>query len=163
MPRNAPAATAAVTVTLVSFHFIDRNGDKFTSSYKTDAAVTAAQIEAAAAAYSTGTQALLYKISKTTEWAGTPVASSADVAASRDSVQDQIRVLMKTPDGLSQAAILPAPYEGLLADGSDNPDTADTRYTDWRDAVEAMLPNAYEPVTVRFVQRHETNKAVPAG
>lgn len=162
MPRNAPAATAAANSIIVSFHMIDRNGDKKATSYRVAATTTNAQIEAAAAKLSAATQALLYKISRTEEWAGLPTASSAAPAASRDSVQDLINVLFKTVTGQAQSAYIPAPYEGLLANDGDNVDVSDTRYTEWLTSIEIMLANAYEPLTARYVQRRETNKAVPA-
>lgn len=161
MARTVPDIEAGATQVRASWTYVDKSGDQRSESLLCDPAVTDATLEAATEALGNATNANLYKFTKSTVWKAVKSTTPA-VAQRKDSVWDQFTVLYQTPGGESQDYAMPAPVMGMFVGETDNPDVASSIFSTARNALEACLNNAYEPVQVRFVERKEINKAVPA-
>lgn len=162
MARNAPDVSAVgATYTLLSFSFIDDSGKKKAKSIKADPAVTDAQIQALAVALGNGTNAVLYKVEKSLVWRAAPDSSLA-VDAEQNSVADEVIITFQKNDGTTQRIGIPAPIEGMMDGDSNNVNIAAATYTAVRDAAEAVMENAYEPVSTRYNQHRQINQRRPA-
>lgn len=158
--RTVPDIEGAVTKVELSIRYIDNAGKKRAVSARIAAATTDATVEALVEALSDATSANIWRVDLSRVWAGLPTASTVD--AEQNSVWDQGIILFKTADGLAQDIFLPALVEGAMDGDSNNIDTSAVVYTTARDAWEAALANGFEPISARYTQRSEFNKAVPA-
>jgi hypothetical protein len=161
MARTAPDVEGTVTQTRVSWRFIDVSGDRRAVSLICDPAITNATLEAATEAIGEATNANLWEVTRTQVWGSLPVASAA-AAEREDTVYNNIVILYKAPGGDSRDFFIPAPVHGMFVGETDNVNNASSIYETVRDTVEACLTNAFEPVTARYTERREINKAVPA-
>jgi len=161
MPRTAPAVTGAATAAIVSFRFIDANQTLSSYSLRTTVALaTGALVEAVAAALAAASNSSLYGVHIASVWETVPNPVNA-VDESRPSVYDNIVELFKDPaTGASQDAFIPAPIDGVFETGTQNVNIGATEYIDFSNAVNALLPSAYVPVSARFSERRKTYKRV---
>lgn len=157
MPRTAPAITGAATAALVSFRFIDANQSITSYSLRTTVALaTGALVEAVAAALAAASNASLYGVHVASVWETVPNPVSA-VDESRPSAYDNVVELFKDPaTGAAQDAFIPAPIDGLFNTGTQQVNIGSTEYIDFSNAVNALLPSAYVPVSARFSERRKT-------
>lgn len=153
--------SAAPSFVRLSVRMMGADGEKRSVSLEIDAAATDIQINAYVDAIQAATNATVYEVSKQLVESANPVESNAD-AETFQSVYANVVLLAKDPVARkSQNAFLPAP-DGIMVLDGDVVDTADPLYTAWRDAAMAVLPAAYDPVTVRYTERRDKNDAVPA-
>lgn len=89
-----PAPTGAATGTGATLHLIDASGDQWAEALPLPAAATQAQIGVIASAYQAASNASLWKISVTREWAGDKDTDNA-VAAYRAAVESGINLLYR--------------------------------------------------------------------
>jgi hypothetical protein len=159
MPRTAPTYTGTPTYVVVSFRFIDANGDKTSSSYiTTSARATVAAIEAMAAALAAASNANLYDIVVESHDDGSPSSSSATDAL-RESANDVIITLVRDPASRkTQEVEIPAPLETLFIAGGNKVDTTDTLYQAVNTAADTLLPAAYVFISTRFSQHRKLSE-----
>lgn len=162
MSRTVPDVEQDVSRVTLSVHYMDESGAQTTCSVNADPDVTAASMEALVAALAVVTNANIWAISRTQWWGGI-ASSTGAVSAEQNSVADNVVILYKTLQGDSQDVWLPAPIEGIMNGNLNQPNPASALLITAKDAWEAVLPNAYEPVTMRYSQHKQTNKKVPAG
>jgi hypothetical protein len=157
MARTAPAITGAATGVLISWRYIDANATKNSFSLKTTVALaTPALIEAVSAAVGAASNANLYEVQVASYWADTPDPVAA-VDESRPSVYDNIVELFKDlSTGAAQDAYIPAPIDALFNTGTQDVDLDSAEFIAFSNAVNALLPTAYIPVSVRFTERRKT-------
>lgn len=159
--RSAPTVDGSPTFIQVGVRLVDSRGDLRTVSLRVAAGTLPASIEAMVAALQVATNASVYEVQVTERYATNPLASNADNSVF-ESVYDNIAINFKNQStGAQQTAFIPAPIGGLVLDG-DEVATVIPAYSDFRDAVDAILDTAYEPVTARFTERREKNDSVPA-
>lgn len=161
MARTAPDVEGSATKTRISWTFLDISGDQRSVSLLCDPAITNDTIEAATEALGEATNANLYQVSKTIIWGAVKSAAGA-VGEREDSVFNNIVILYQSAGGDSRDMFIPAPVHGMFVGETDNVNAASTIFATVRDTVEACLTNAFEPVTARYTERKEINKAVPA-
>lgn len=161
MPRTAPTYTGTPTYLIVSFHFIDANGQLATTPYLTTTArATVANIEAMAEALGAASNANLYDISTTAHTAANASAAAA-TEAPRESAKDVIVTLVREPTSRqTQEVEIPAPLDSLFVPGSNTIDPSVTEYQDVNTAANALLPDAYTFVSARFSERRKLNEKV---
>lgn len=161
MPRTAPAYTGTPTYVIVSFHFIDANGQLETTPYiTTTARATAANVEAMAEALSDASNANLYDITYTTHTAGAASAATA-IEEPRESAKDVIVTLVREPTTRqTQEVEIPAPLDSLFVPGGNIVDPTQTLYQAVNTAANALLPDAYTFVSTRFSERRKLNQKV---
>jgi len=159
MPRTAPTWDGTPNYVIVSYHWIDANGRKTTTPYITTLArATTANIEAMAAALVVASNANLWNISLELVEDGTPSATTA-LDASRESANDYINTLVRDPvSRKTQEVSIPAPKDALFAPESDTVDVSNTDYQDVNAAANALLPDAYTFISVRFSEHRATGK-----
>jgi len=161
MPRTAPAYTGTPSYAVISFRFIDANGSKTSTSYITTIArATAPNIDAMADALALTSNANLYDIVLETHTEGAATASTA-LDASRESANDFINTLVRDPvSRKTQEVAIPAPLDALFVAGTNVPDVTNTLYQDVNTAANALLPDAYVFVSVRFSEHRKLNSKV---
>lgn len=161
MPRTAPAVTGAATSALVSFSFIDANQNIVSWSLRTTVALaTGANVEAVAAALGAASNASLYGVKIASEWATVPNAVNA-VDAPYSSAYDNVVELFKDiTSGAAQDGFIPAPLDALMTTGTTQVDLENEEFIAFSNAVNALLPAAYVPVSARLSERRKTYKRV---
>lgn len=159
MPRTAPAITGAATAALVSFRFIDANQNIVSWSLRTTVALaTGALVEAVAAAVAAASNASLYGVHISSVWETVPNPVNA-VDAPYSSAYDNVVELFKDPaTGAAQDAFIPAPLDALMNTGTTQVDPGNTDFIAFSNAVNALLPSAYVPVSSRLSERRKTYK-----
>jgi hypothetical protein len=161
MAKQAPAATGAVTYYHIAYRFIDASGDRRTvSSDVLTADYTAIKAEALAVALGANSNASLFETNVKQVWASVPDKDNA-VNAPKDSVFDNIVILLKNATNQSINYFLPAPDDTLLVgDGAaDEIDPAEQGLADILAAILA-LHAGYSVVSARYTERREINQAV---
>ncbi len=156
MPRTAPTYTGTPTYVVVSFRFIDANGDKTSESFITTAArATTAAIEAMAAALAAASNANLYDIVVESHDDGAPSAAAATDAL-RESGNDWIITLVRDPSSRkTQEVGIPAPVEAMFIVGKNDVDVANGLYQAVNTAADTLLPAAYVFISTRFSQHRK--------
>lgn len=159
MPRTAPAITGAATGVLVSWRYIDANQSLGSFSLRTTVALaTGALVEAVTAAIAAASNASVYEVVIGTFWGTTPNSVDA-VDESRPSVYDNIVELFKDiASGAAQDAFIPAPIDALFDTGTQIVSLDSDEFIAFSNAVNALLPAAYVPTSVRFTERRKTYK-----
>lgn len=158
MPRTAPTYTGTPTYVVVSYRWIDANGRLNSTPYITTLArATTANIEAMAAALAAASNASLYDIVLETHSAGAMSSANA-VEESRESVNDHVNTLARDPvSRKTQEVDIPAPIDAMFIEGTDVVDWENnTVYQAVNSAANALLPDAYEFVSVRFSEHRKT-------
>lgn len=157
--RTAPAITGAQTYDTVTFRFIDENEKEYSDTFRIDAATTAVELEAVAAAVQLASNGSLYDVVRSSAWRGAKNAANA-LSAVHESVADKIRLSMvELSSGAYEQAYIPAPLETLVGDGG-VVDITQVAYTTWRDAVLAAVPTTFVGLNTEFVQYSQRNDAV---
>jgi hypothetical protein len=161
MPRTAPEYTGTPSYVTVSFRWIDANGNKESTPYITTLArATTGNIEAMADALVAASNANLYDIVLETHTEGAPTATTA-VDAPRESANDFINTLVRDPvSRKSQEVAIPAPIDAMFQPESNIVDVANTTYQAVNTAANALLPDAYTFISVRFSQHRKINAKV---
>lgn len=161
MPRTAPTYTGTPTYVIVSFRFIDANGGLASTPYiTTPARATTANIEAMAEALGAASNANLYDI-VVEEHTGATASASAAAEDPRESANDVINTLVREPSTRqTQEVVIPAPLDSLFVAGSNTVDPSQTLYQDVNTAANALLPDAYAFVSVRFSEHRKINSKV---
>lgn len=159
MPRTAPAITGAATAAIVSWRYIDANQTLNSFSLRTTVALaTGALVEAVTAALAAASNASIYEVVIGASWATTPNPVNA-VDETRPSVYDNIVELFKDiASGAAQDAFIPAPIDGLFETGTQVVNIGSAEFIAFSNAVNALLPTAYVPVSARFSERRKTYK-----
>lgn len=160
MPATFPTT---VTYRALSIALIDGSGDKRSVSMRVRGDITEAQALAVATALGAASQANVYEVTLGDVYAAAPDAGDA-LDFERDSVYENIVILFKNiATGQTQNAFIPAPVPATMVGETDTPDTDNALYEAFRDAVDAALPAAFEPISARYTERREINDArVPA-
>lgn len=160
--RTAPSISATDPVYIaISFHLIDAGGDKRSVSLKANPTnATDANIEDAAAKLQTASNASVWKVEVSEIYAGAASAANADDSVF-ESVYDNVVILYKDDTvPVSQNGFVPAPIGSMISD--DVVDTTNTTYTDIRDALETLLNDDYQAISVRYTERRDKNDSIPA-
>jgi len=158
MPRTAPTIDGTPLYKMVSLSLIDVSGDLRAISNMFLPTVTAAQIEAWVAGYALETNANIYAVRVTDEYAAVALASDA-IQAPQNSVTHNIVVLLKNNVKESEEMFLVAPNRTNFVGDTDNPDPASIN--------SALL---FEPLvfggkviaSYRYTDRTQKNAAVKA-
>lgn len=159
MPRTAPDVNGTPVTRLISFRFIDAQGDTRAVSVRaTPADATNAEIEALADALAAKTNAALYSVVVSEEYASVPDADDATDAVV-NSARSNIVITAKNALGDLRQTFLPAPIEAMFISGTDTP-IVDSNYTDLFTAFLGVLPAGFEIVSVRYTERREVNERV---
>ena len=161
MPRTAPTYTGTPTYVIVSYRFIDANGDLASTPYiTTPARATTANIEAMAVALGAASNANLYDIVVETH-TGANASSAAADEEPRESANDVINTLVREPTTRqTQEVVIPAPLDSLFVAGSNTVDPSVTEYQAVNTAANNLLPDTYGFVSVRFSEHRKINAKV---
>lgn len=163
MTRTAPTiADGTQNITKASFRFIDNRGDLRTVTVEAEDGVgLIANVEAVSAALAAGSNANLYSVKISYEWASTASASAANNDP-MESVYDNVVINYKDITiNKQQSTYIPAPLSAIVGDG-DKVVTTNVLYTAVRGAYETLIGLSYTPVTARFTERREKNDSTPA-
>jgi hypothetical protein len=160
MPRTGLPTIVLTTPDYVnvSFRYIDSNGVKDSFSIRTTVArATAAAIEGVVAAVAAASNAFLYKVEVQSVFqAGTASPSNA-LDAIKPNAKDVIERLQTDPaSGKSQYGYIPAPLDAIFIPTTNEVDIENSLYTDFEEAIDLLLPAAYNPVSVRFAEHKLT-------
>lgn len=159
MPRTAPTVNGTPASKLVSYRFVDAQGDTRAVSHRVlTASATDAEIEALGEALAAKSNAALYSIVVSEEYSAVPDADDATDAVV-NSARSNIVVTAKNTTGDLKQIFLPAPVEAMFIPGTDTP-IVDANYTDIFTAFLATLPAGFEIVSVRYSERKEVNERV---
>jgi len=162
MPSDYGTIDTSPPRRLLSLHFIDADGQIRTDSYEILPAATDAQLNAFAGAIGAASNASLYKVSVTNEFA-TDIPSIANaVDAVHVSVKDNIVMLFKTITGATLDVFIPAPDAPLLVEGTTNPDPENVLIVAAVAAVPPAAGGGYQVASYRYSERRKKNRAVKA-
>lgn len=165
MPRTAPTYTGTPTYTIVSFRWIDANGQLDSTSYvTTPARASAANIEAMAVALGAASNGNLYDIVLEGHTGAISASPSAATEAPRESIKDVIITLQR--DAITrqtQEVEIPAPLDSIFVAGTNQPDIDNALYQAVNTAADALLPAGYAPISARFSEHKGTNRKVRVG
>jgi len=154
--RTAPDVTGAITGNTATIHLIDASGDLFTDAITQVAAITPAQVEAWVAAYQAVSQASVYKVTVSNEWAGDPDPDNAE-ALYRGTVSDGINLLYKNPTTLdSQSPRVVAPIAAVMQGNQDIPLLTGGGFPALIAAISAIL-SGFLLTSAQFTGRRERN------
>lgn len=142
-----------------TFRFIDATGDLRSTSFRTDTAVTIANLEALKVAIAAATNASLYEVQQHIIHAVDADAGDA-IAAPKESVSQNVVYLAKNPVGDSRNLFIPAPVAGHFLATTDELDPTSTEIVNVLAAWVNVLPAGYSVYSGRFSGRREKNKAV---
>lgn len=161
MARTAPTVNGTPVYKLVSFRWMDTTGDKRTDTYQFPAACTAALIETLAAALAADSNAVLYEVDIKEAYAALPDKNDA-VNSPRESLFQNIVVLVKTPLNDSDDLFIPAPEDDNFIPNTDDPIVGSIAPT-----ITAFLAcknaggGTYQSISGRYSERREINKSIP--
>lgn len=157
MPFDGGIIDVTPTRKTLHLEFIDSDGKVRTDSYDVPITATDAELNAFSAETGALSNASLWNVSVTNHFAtGLPSKANADNLVN-DSIKDNVVMLIKTLDNLAIDLFIPANNETLtMVPATENPDPA--LLVDWIAAAAAIWPN-YEPISVRFSERRNKNRA----
>lgn len=165
MPRTAPTYTGTPTYTIVSFKWIDANGQLDSTPYiTTPARATVGAVEAMAVALAAASNANLYDIVVEGHTGATSASPTAAIEEPRESVKDQILTLQR--DAITrqtQEVEIPAPLDALMVPGTNDVDIDNVLYQAVNTAADALLPASFAPISVRFSEHKGVNKKKRVG
>lgn len=156
--RTAPAINGTPVYRRLSTRLQDVSGDIRSVSLDIPVAVTNAQMEAYVAALQATTQASIFSVEVSDVYASVGDASNA-VVGQRNSVYDNVALLLKTPANLSKNGFIPAPAPEVMLVDSDQIDPTSTELIAFFTAILAVAPT-YSVVSARYTERREINQAV---
>lgn len=159
MARTAPTYSGTPSYVIVSFRFIDANGQKESLPILTSSArATSAAIEAMAVALGAASNANLWQIEVSGFTEGAMTKSSA-AEEPRESVHDWIMTLVRQPSSRkTQEVGIPAPLDALLVEGENVVDTTNALYQAVNTAANTLLPDDYIFVSTRFSEHRAINQ-----
>lgn len=161
MPRTAPDTSTAATAVYVSFRFIDANQNLVSFSLRTTVALgTPALVEAVADALGVASNASLYGIHIATVWETVPNAVNAVDAPYSSGYDNVVELFKDIASGAAQDAFIPAPVDAIMNAGTTQVDLTNALFEAFSNAVNALLPTAYVPVSARLSERRKTYKRV---
>lgn len=159
MARTAPEVNGTPTTKLISFRFIDAQGDTRAVSVRAlPANATNANIESFADAMGAMTNANIYQIVVEDEYtsvADSSTAANAPIVSSRSNIV----VSAKNAVGDLKNTFIPAPDSALFIPTTDTPNV-DALFTPIFTAYLALLGTGFEIVSVRYTERREVNEKV---
>lgn len=161
MARTAPTYTGTPTYVVVSYRFIDANGQLGSSSLiTTQARATVANIEGMADALADMTNANLYDIVVENHTAAGTADSDDAVEEPRESVKDVVTLTQReATTRQTQGMELPAPIDAIFVEDTNDVDTENALVLAWQTASALILPTTYEAVSIRFTERKGYNKS----
>jgi hypothetical protein len=161
MPRTAPAYTGTYTWVLISYRWIDANGQTgSTPVITTPARATVANVEGMADAIADMSNANLYDIVYEGHTGVTPEPTDA-TEAPRESVKDVIVLSQRdNTTRQTQGIEVPAPLDALFVDGTNQPDVDDPAFVALLLASSLLLPPTFDAVSIRFSEHKGYNKSV---
>jgi len=165
MPGTRSAGTVDGTplFKMVSFKWIDYQGDRATTTVPFAPDATAAEIEAVAAVLQAGSNASLWGIDVADNYDGAMLRSNA-LEAVRESADDYIVIHYKNATTRSDFRLsLPAPLGTFFVEGTETPDPAAVVLTNILAGFAAGLPSGFVPTTVRLSEHREINETVLIG
>lgn len=162
MPKTAWDITGDPTTVLVTFKFMDASGDKRSDSFRIPYAdYVNGEVSTLGIAMGAATNATMYGVKVTQEWQTVPDKEDA-VNAPKDSVQDNIVILLKNAVGDSKRIFIPAPDDAMLDDGaSDQVGTGSNPLLLAVANAALAVFTGYSVVSARYTERREINEAVP--
>jgi hypothetical protein len=161
MPRTAPTVDGSGNYREVTIKTIDANNGKRSDTYRVASDATDAELEEIIVQLALASNSNVYQVKVSMVY--NSVANPGDATESPIlSVWDNVVTLFKDSAGNARDWFIPAPIDALLVAGTENVDSSNAILIDWRDAVDAALETAFQPVTYRFSQRSKKNPATPA-
>lgn len=161
MPRTAPTVDGSGNYREITLKWIDANNKRRSDTQRVSAAATDAQIEAVVVAMAVVSNANNYQVKVSMVY--NSVANPGDATeAPILAVTSNIVLLFKDSAGNAVDWFVPAPKDEILVAGSNNVDSSNTELIAVRDAIDAAIPTAYEPVSYRFTNRRAKNPTAPA-
>lgn len=161
MPRTAPTVDGSGNYREVTIKWIDANNKRRSDSEKVAADATDAEIEAIVVAMAAASNANAYQVKVSMVY--NSVANPGDaVEAPILAVSSNIVLLFKDSAGNARDWFIPSPKDSLLVAGTNNVDSSNTELIAVRDAIDAAIETAFQPVTYRFTNRRAKNPAAPA-
>lgn len=156
--RTAPTINGTPSYQLASFAFVDVSGDVRSVAIQGPAGATNAQWEAIAAAFQDATQASLWSANIQDVYEGDKDPGNG-VSGSRDSVFDNVAVLLKNTSRVSRDAFIPAPAPEIMNGALDEIDPASTELAALFTAILAVS-SGFTVRSARYTERKEINKRV---
>lgn len=160
MPRTAPTVGGTPTYVVVSFLWIDANGNLGSTPYTTTLArATDAVVEAMAVAVGAASNANVYDVTIELHYSAAAPSAAAATEAPRESVNDVILTLIRDPASRkTQEVQIPAPLDSLFTAGTNDVDPTQTLYQAVNTAANNLVAAAYGFISVRFSEHKKTNK-----
>jgi len=148
-----PAVTGTATATEVTLHLVDASGDLYTENIDVAATAAVGDINGLATTYQAASNASLYKVTRTSIWAGTPDPDNA-VAAYRGTVAEGINMLFRNATLFTRNMRLIAPIAAVMQGNQDIPLLTATEMvaliTDY-----LTLSSGFDLETAQFTGRRE--------
>jgi len=161
MPRTAPTVDGSGNYREVTLKYVDANNGKRSDTYKVASDATDAEIEAIVAAVAVASNANLYQAKVSMVYNSVANPGDATEAPILD-VSSNVVLLFKDSAGNARDWFIPSPIDALLVPGTKNVDPANTDLQDVRDAIDAAIETAFQPVSYRYTARRDKNPATPA-
>lgn len=160
MARTAPTVGGTPTYVVVSFLWIDANGQLGSTPYTTTLArATNTVVEAMAVAVGAASNANVYDVVIEEHYAAATPAASSATDASRESVKDVITTLVRDPTSRkTQEVVIPAPLDAIFITDTQNVDVSNALYQAVNTAADALLIAGYGFISTRFSEHKATNK-----
>jgi len=156
--RTAPAVDGTPNQLALSIRMIDSDGTKRALDYALDLAAANADIEAVIATLQLATNASIYEVVVGQVYTSNAASTSAATAVQQSARQNIVILFKNSSTFATQEVYIPAPLSTLFVTGTKNVDITETLYTDYRDAVDVVLPTAYAPISVRYTERRQINQ-----
>lgn len=153
--KTIPAIASGQQYNTVTLHWVDDNDKRYASSMRAIDAPTDVQLQALIDDSQAGSNASAWKFEFTNVYFGARNKANA-LSAVHESIADKIRLSYKDATGAYEQAYMPAPL-AILVDEDNNVAIAQTAYTDWKTAVEAVIQVNMIALNVEFVQYLQRN------
>lgn len=148
-----PAVTGTATATEVTLHLVDASGDLYTENLDVAATAAVGDINGLATTYQAASNASLYKVTRTSIWAGTADPDNA-VAAYRGTIAEGINMLFRNATLFTRNLRLIAPIAAVMQGNQDIPlltaDEMTALITDY-----LTLSSGFNLETAQFTGRRE--------
>lgn len=160
MARTAPTVGGTPTYVVVSYLWIDANGQLGSTPYVTTLArATDAVVEAMAVAVGAASNANVYDIVIEQHYASATPNSAAATEAPRESVNDVILTLIRDATSRkTQEVQIPAPLDAIFVTDTNDVDPTNALYQAVNTAANNLVIAAYGFISVRFSEHKKTNK-----
>lgn len=159
MPRTGVPTIVTTTpdYQIVTLRYIDSNGVKDAYNIRTTIGrATSAVIEGVVAAVAAATNAAIYEVDVKSVWAAGTASPSSALDAIKPDARDVIERLQRdNSSGKTQYAYIPAPLDAIFIPTTNTVDIENALYVAFEEAIDLLLPAAYNPVSVRFAQHKE--------